>query len=63
MGLWRVAKASLDDRGMPLPVLLILIAVTFVVVLCLALWGIAELTDSGGIEDGESTRQRPPLEH
>ncbi len=49
--------------GMPPPVLLILFAVTFVVVLCLALWGIAELTGSDGIEDGESTRQRPPLAH
>ncbi len=40
---------------MPPPVLLILIAVTFVVVLCLALWGIAEMTDGAGSEDGEPT--------
>ncbi len=63
MGLLRVAKASPDDRGMPLPVLLILIAVTFVVVLCLALCGIAELTGGDGIEDEETTRRRPPLAH
>ena len=48
---------------MPPPVLLILFAVTFMVLLCLALWGIAELTGGEGIEDGESTRQGPPLAH
>ena len=48
---------------MPLPVLLILMAVTFVVVLCLALWGIAELTGGDGIEDEAATRQGPPLAH
>ncbi len=53
--LWRVRKPSPDDRGMPPPVLLILIAVTFVVVLCLALWGIAEMTGGAGSEDGEPT--------
>ncbi len=63
IGLWRVAKASPDDRGMPPPVLVLLIAVTFVVVLSLALCGIAGLTGGAGIEDAESTRQRPPLAH
>ena len=53
--LWRVRKPSPDDRGMPPPVLLILIGVTFVVVLCLALWGIAEMTGDAGSEDGEPT--------
>ncbi len=48
---------------MPPPVLLLLIAVTYVVVLSLALWGIAVLTGGAGIEDAESTRQRPPLAH
>ncbi len=48
---------------MPPPVLLLLIAVTFVVMLSLALSGIAVLTGGAGTEDAESTRQRPPLAH
>jgi len=48
---------------MPAPVLLVLFALTFVVVLCLALWAIAEVTGDAGTEDGESTHQRPPLAH
>ena len=49
-----------DDIPMPGFLLLILAATAFVVVLCLALWVIAEATGGPGVEQAESTRRQTP---
>lgn len=49
-----------DDVPMPGFLLLILAATAFVVVLCLALWVIAEATGGPGVDQGESDRRQTP---